>query len=75
MGALVFWHWADYGHIGICTGDGKVIHTGVNPKLKRKGIRESPLEEITEVMNEYNKVGGRIPSYLGWAHPPETWLT
>ena len=73
-GALVFWHWTSFGHIGIYTGDGKVVHTGVNPQLKRKGIRESPLQEITEVMDEYNKIGGQIPSYLGWAHPPENWL-
>lgn len=75
IGTLVFWYWSNYGHIGIYTGNGKVIHTGVNPKLKKKGIRESLLEEVTEVLNGYNIAEGLKISYLGWSHPPETWLT
>lgn len=75
QGALVFWHWSTYGHIGIYTGDGKVIHTGVNPSKKKDGIRESPLTDITEVLNGYNQyeIGGTRTSYLGWAYPPENW--
>ena len=74
VGALIFWHWSIFGHVGIHGGNGKVIHTGVNPKLKKKGIRESQLEEITEVLNGYNIAEGRKTSYLGWAYPPESWL-
>ena len=74
VGALIFWHWSSFGHIGIYTGNGKVIHTGVNPKLNKKGIRESALGEITEVLNGYNIAEGQKTSYLGWAYPPENWL-
>lgn len=73
-GALVFWYWSNFGHIGIHAGDGKVIHTGVNAKLKKKGIRESPLEDITEVLNPFSISEERKTSYLGWTYPPETWL-
>src|SRR3989344_103402 len=45
LGALIFWFWAEYGHIGIYSGDGKVIHTGVNPTTKKNGIRESPIKD------------------------------
>lgn len=72
-GALVFWHWSIYGHIGIFS-NGKVIHTGVNPQLVRKGIRESLLTDVTEVMNTYVKKEGLDNSYLGWSLPPEPWL-
>ncbi len=75
MGALVFWHWANYGHIGISSGDGNILHTGVNPKLKIKGIRQSSLTDITEVLNGYNHYkDSTSSSYLGWALPPENWL-
>ncbi len=74
-GAIVFWHWSVYGHIGICVGEGKVIHTGVNPSLKKKGIRESLLTEITEVLDTYNHYQKPQTSYLGWAYPPESWLS
>ena len=73
VGALIFWNWSTYGHIGIYSGNGRVIHTGVNPKLKQKGIRESPLTDITEVLDGYNRLG-KGTSYLGWAHAPENWL-
>lgn len=74
IGALIFWHWSIYGHIGIHVGDGKVIHTGVNPSLKKKGIRESPLGDITEVLNRYNHYQKPQTSYLGWTYPPQGWL-
>ncbi len=76
LGALVFWYWSTFGHIGIYTGDEKVIHTGVNPSKKKDGIRESLLADITEVLNGYNhyEVNGIRTSYLGWANPPEKWL-
>lgn len=75
-GAIVFWHWSSYGHIGIYVGDGKVIHTGVNPSKKKIGIRESPLVEITEVLDRYNhyESDSARMSYLGWAYPPKNWL-
>ena len=73
-GALVFWHWDIYGHIGICTRNNQIIHTGVNPKLKQKGIRESSLSDITEVLDGYNHSKTQEKSYLGWAYPPESWL-
>lgn len=73
-GALVFWPWESFGHIGICVGDGNIIHTGVNPKTKEKGIRISSLADITEVMDGYNKVPNTGKSYLGWAYPPKGWL-
>ena len=72
-GALVFWPWETFGHIGICVGDNQIIHTGVNPKTKEKGIRISSLADITEVMDGYNKYPNTGKSYLGWAYPPETW--
>ena len=76
LGALIFWHWSVYGHIGIYLGDGNVIHTGVNPDRKKIGVRESPLTEITDVLDGYNhyEKGGARTSYLGWAHSPEKWL-
>ena len=73
-GAFVFWFWSTYGHIGIYSGDGKVIHTGVNPVTKKKGIRESLLTEVTEVLDGYNHYQSPRTSYLGWANPPENWL-
>lgn len=75
VGALVFWYWSTFGHIGIYTGNGKVIHTGVNPRLKKKGVRESPLGDITEVLDGYNHYQKPQTSYLGWAHAPENWFT
>lgn len=74
LGALVFWFWSTYGHIGIYSGDGKVIHTGVNPVTKKNGIRESLLTEVTEVLDGYNHYQSPRTSYLGWANPPENWL-
>ncbi len=74
LGALVFWHWSTFGHIGIYTGNGKVIHTGVNPALKKKGIRESVIKDVTEVLNVYNKAEKISNSYNGWANPPVNWL-
>lgn len=74
LGALVFWFWSSYGHIGIYSGDGKVIHTGVNPITKKNGIRESLITEVTEVLDGYNHYQNPRTSYLGWANPPETWL-
>ena len=66
VGALVFWHWTTFGHIGIYSGDGKVVHTGVKASLKMNGVRESLLQDITDVLGE--------ESYAGWAYPPENWL-
>ncbi|HEY4524096.1 MAG TPA: NlpC/P60 family protein [Candidatus Paceibacterota bacterium] len=74
VGALVFWYWSTFGHIGIYAGDGKVIHTGVNPNLKKKGIRESPLSDVTDVLDGYNHYQKPQTSYLGWAEAPENWL-
>lgn len=74
MGALVFWHWSIFGHIGIYSGNGNVIHTGVNAKLKNKGIRESALTDITEVLSAYNLAAGVKETYLGWAIAPQSWL-
>jgi cell wall-associated NlpC family hydrolase len=74
VGAIVFWHWSAYGHVGIYSGDGKVIHTGVNPSLKKNGVRESPLSDITEVLDRYNHYQKPQTSYLGWAYAPESWL-
>lgn len=71
-GSLVFWYWSTYGHVGIYSDEGKVIHTGVN--RKRVGVRESLLEDITDVMNSYNKNKTRETTYLGWAYPPGHWL-
>ncbi len=75
VGAIVFWHWSKYGHIGICSAENKVIHTGVNPALKKKGIRESLINDVTEVLNTYVAKEGVRNSYLGWAYPPDTWLS
>jgi len=61
VGALVFWHWKNFGHIGIHTGNSSVIHTGIN--RMEFGVREEPLQEITSRLK-----------YLGWAHPPKHWL-
>mgnify|MGYP001614445014 CR=1 FL=1 len=72
LGALVFWHWSDYGHIGIYAGDNKVIHTGTKSALKKRGIRESLLQDITDVLDGYNR--NSQTSYLGWAYPPKNWL-
>ncbi len=72
-GALVFWPWEKFGHIGICVEGDKVIHTGVNPKTKENGIRVSSLADITEVMDGYNKYPNTGKSYLGWAYPPANW--
>lgn len=74
IGALVFWYWSTFGHIGIYTGDGKVIHTGVNPDLKRRGIRESSLSDVTDVLDGYNHYQKPQTSYLGWALAPDNWL-
>lgn len=74
VGVIVFWHWSTYGHVGIYIGDGKVVHTGVNPSLKKNGIRESPLVDITEVLDRYNHYQKPQTSYLGWAYAPESWL-
>lgn len=73
VGALVFWYWSTYGHIGVYSGNGKVIHTGVNPVTKKNGIRESLITEVTEVLDGYNHYQGPRTSYLGWANPPESW--
>ncbi|MFA6000461.1 MAG: NlpC/P60 family protein [Candidatus Paceibacterota bacterium] len=72
-GALVFWYWSTYGHIGIYSGNGKVIHTGVNPATKKNGIRESLVADVTEVLDGYNHYQAPRTSYLGWADPPENW--
>lgn len=61
VGALVFWKWKTDGHVGIYVGDGSVIHTGANARTKEKGIRSSPLTDITEVLGK--------GSYLGWVDP------
>ena len=61
-GALVFWDLTKYGHVGICSGNGNVIHTGTKERLKGEGIREDLISEIS------NK------TYLGWAHVPTDWL-
>lgn len=74
LGALVFWFWSTYGHIGIYSDNGKVIHTGVNPVTKKNGIRESLITEVTEVLDGYNHYQSPRTSYLGWANPPEAWL-
>jgi len=60
-GAIVFWYWDKYGHIGIYVGNNNVIHTGLN--RGEIGIRESPLQDITDKLK-----------YLGWAYPPDHWL-
>ncbi len=73
-GALVFWFWSTYGHVGIYSDSGKVIHTGVNPTTKKDGIRESSLIDVTEVLDGYNHYQNPRTSYLGWANPPENWL-
>jgi len=74
-GALVFWQWAEYGHVGIYTNSpsGQVIHTGVNPNLIKNGVRTSSLSDITEVLDGYNKQPKSGKSYLGWACPPKDW--
>ncbi len=74
VGALVFWHWSTFGHVGIYSGNGNVIHTGVNPALKKKGIRESPIGDITDILNGYNHFEGIETSYVGWASAPNNWL-
>lgn len=62
-GALVFWDYTQWGHVGLCLGNGKIIHTGVNSNLIAEGIKEDLISEIT------NKL-----FYLGWAYPTKDWL-
>ncbi len=78
-GALVIWTWKGQGHVGIYVGDGMVIHTGVNPNLRKAGVRESPLSDITELLDGYNGYapGAGQSSYAGWFDPTEAplgWL-
>lgn len=61
-GALVFWDLTKYGHVGICSGNGNIIHTGTKKHLKEEGIREDPISQISK------------KRYLGWAHVPTDWL-
>lgn len=62
-GALVFWDYDTWGHVGICSGNGKVIHTGHKKSSREKGVSEDPISEISK----------RLP-YLGWAHVPTDWF-
>ncbi len=65
-GALVFFSNAPidgvyYGHIGICLGDGKVVHVPAEGAVR--------INTIAEVIAE-----SYIYSYDGWAYPPEEWM-
>lgn len=62
VGAFIFWDLSKHGHVGICSGNEKVIHTGLKETLREEGVREDPISEISE------------KKYLGWAYPPEDWL-
>lgn len=61
-GAFVFWRLTKYGHVGISSGNGKVVHTGIKKALRKEGIREDLISEISD------------RTYLGWAYPPKDWL-
>ena len=64
--------WDKYGHVGIYSEGNKIIHTGLN--RKELGVRKSPLQDITDVLDSYNKDKNQQTSYLGWAYPPKHWL-
>jgi len=64
IGAIVFWRWTTYGHVGICSSENQIIHTGLNSK--EIGAREEPISYVSEKLGKDN--------YLGWAYPPESWL-
>ncbi len=64
LGAIVFWHWTTYGHVGIHLGGNQIIHTGLNSM--EKGVRVDPLGQISQILGRNN--------YLGWANPPEFWI-
>jgi len=59
---------ADYGHIGIYLGDGKVVHAFGSVKV----------QDVAEIVrlsgrdSKKNQFG--IGSYVGWAYPPREWL-
>jgi len=63
-GALVFFsaleEYAPYGHIGISLGNGDVIHL-------YDRVRTEKIADIEKL--------SLIGSYLGWAFPPQEWLT
>lgn len=59
---------ADYGHIGIYLGQGKVIHAYGTVKVQ--SIRE--IEGLTGTDKQGNK--HEIGSWIGWAYPPPEWL-
>lgn len=66
-GALVFFSSAPiddvyYGHIGICLGDGKMVHVPAEGAVR--------INTIAEVVAERY-----IYSYDGWAYPPSEWIT
>lgn len=69
-GALVFFSASgedkDYGHIGIYLGSGKVAHAY---KLKNSSdyVREESISEVERLPT--------IVSYIGWAYPPEEWIS
>lgn len=71
-GAVVFWYWKEFGHVGIHTENNQIIHTGLN--RKELGIRKSPLQDITDVLNNSIDKTEMETSYLGWTYPPKEWL-
>jgi len=73
-GALVFWVWPVYGHVGIYSGDKKVIHVGLGADIRKKVIREDFFEEITKQADKRNHKEKDGESFLGWAYPPKNWL-
>ncbi len=69
-GALVFFSALDpyyeYGHIGICLGNNRIIHAcGI--------VRNDPIFDSEGELSSALKNLGVIDAYLGWAFPPEQW--
>lgn len=61
VGALAFWRYGGYGHVGIHAGGEQIIHTGASKANKKQGVRAESLEAISRMLGK--------GSYLGWYLP------